>query len=289
MYWLKFRQYALVFVFLFCSTPAFSDSKCWDKKAPPGSKSRSFMLAMGANTGEVKMADADAEAFANVLGHWFKIPEDHICKRTAVNEEEFQSSLEELKKLSVPKDRVFIYFSGHGMQIRDASGKLTDRDCVDEAFITVDGLRVTDDFFVDTVNDMQAENIYIFLDVCFAGGMVRGDEKCSGMKSKIHPDSDDVDMEQELPRKCPLDKSFKNLKGILYAAAGELADAWEIKGKGGYFTRTFLNNFREYVKKHGGTDKDPAVLLDTVFQMTRTKMLSVTHENCRQIPKRMQN
>ncbi len=286
MYWLKFRQYALAFILLLCSTQAFP--ACWDKRAPPGSESRSFMLAMGANTGKVKMADADAEAFADILGNQFKIPEEHICKLTAVNEEQFKSSLEDLKDLTMPKDRVFIYFSGHGIQIKDASGKYTDRDCMDEAFVTVDGpdTPVTDDFFVDTVNEMQAEKIYIFLDVCFAGGMVRGEEnKCSGMRSKIHPDSDKVDIEQELPRACPLNESLKNLKGILYAATGELADAWEIKGEGGYFTRTFIKNF----KKYGGTGKVPAAaLLDAVFQMTRVEMRSAERENCRQIPKRIQ-
>jgi hypothetical protein len=154
-----------------------------------------FILAMAANgnpdmakTDQLELANQDAENFARVLREHLA-PAVVVCLLPNVRSAKFQSALKRLAELVRAEDKVFIYFSGHGMtEANDdckKDGDLTyckETDCVDEGLVTFfqeDGevKRVRDKDFVELVNEIRTDRpITIFLDTCFAGGMVRGEK-----------------------------------------------------------------------------------------------------------------
>ncbi len=251
---------------------------CWTggKSARPAY----FILAMGANTGKVKLAENDARAFAKAMQKRFKVPASHVCTLTRVTRWQLIDALKKLRKKVRKQDRVIIYFSGHGTFLPD--NNQDEDDCVDEAFVPVyrkdlETESVRDDQFVRLANKIGTKHITTFLDTCFAGGLRKGGRKaCPRAKNKFLVKGK---AGKALRRKnCRVRNRLRSLKGTLYAASRENQGAWEVRDMGGgRFTRTFL----KIMKKH------PKAGLDRVFNLTTERITVATKGTvCYQRPQR---
>ncbi|MCK5877876.1 MAG: caspase family protein [Candidatus Marithrix sp.] len=258
----------LLFTLIFFSANTIA---CWEKLFIPETPII-FLLAMGAETGELTKANSDAQSFANAVQKYFKINDDNVCVIPNVKKLGIKKALKTLQKLARSRDKVFIYFSGHGTTLPDYHKE--EDDCLDEAFITNSGT-LRDDKFVKLVNDIKTKNIVTFLDSCFASGMLRGEKECStGAKSKFKLSF----KAKKLPnRTCPkseLTGKSKRLNGILYAATRNGQLAWEYP-QGGIFTRVFI----EKLETHN--------TFDEAFIKTKQQVLKTTKAtSCEQEPKK---
>ncbi len=266
-----------------------SERICWSgvQVAEPG-QDMIFILAMGANTEGVSMANQDAEAFSNALRSHFEVPAANVCVLTDVRNWEFRDTLTKLAELVRPQDTVFIYFSGHGTYVQD---KTEDEiDCMDEAFVTFypQGRQepdlVRDDTFIRLTNKLNTDKLFAFLDTCYASSFRRNLQRaeCPDKgKTKILRKGNAG--KRPRGRKCRQHKSLRTFKGTLYSAASAHQAAWEIKQKGGRFTRIFLNN----LVKYRNTSRDRYDALDAVFQDTKNTLSSRTRNTvCEQTPER---
>jgi len=243
------KKYLLVLVFLSNNISA-SPLNCWKNhiKTPT-----SFVLAMGANTKGLKMSNFDAQSFAKGIQKRFHIPSSNICVLKNVKRWEFEYVLQRLAKLVHQQDQVFIYFSGHGTKLVDHSGD--ERDCYDEAFVTVNnsgkGIEfLSDDAFVYLVNKIKTNKIITVIDTCFASGLLRG--ACQNAKSKFWNSKPKY-------KTCRVRNQFQpTLNGILYSAAKEDQAAWELRD-GGLFTSIFM----KYMKKY------PYFSLRNIYKLTK--------------------
>jgi hypothetical protein len=245
------KKYLLLLVFLSNNISA-SPLNCW-KTINRTKTPTSFVLAMGANTKGLKMSNFDAQSFAKGIQKRFRIPSSNICVLKNVKRWEFKYILQRLAKLAHQQDQVFIYFSGHGAKLVDYSGD--ERDCYDEAFVTVHysgkGVEfLSDDAFVYLVNKLKTNKIITVIDTCFASGLLRG--VCQHTKSKF------LKSTKQKHKVCRVKRKLKPLKGILYAAAKEDQVAWELPD-GGLFTSTFL----KYMKKY------PYFSLRNIYKLTK--------------------
>ena len=278
---MKHSLYLLACLLISQSTHTLAS--CWEKplisKAPTA-----FILAMGANVGELKKANTDAQAFADAIQKRFNIPSPNKCVLKNVTRGDFKSALKRLQKLVRKPDQVFIYFSGHGTQVPDNNN---DEGCYDEAFVIFSDIgskpyRIRDDFLVAQVNKIGSNRITTIIDTCFSGGMLRGSHNCLDMKSKLwFADDDESDI---LPKNdCPSTdiKLLKGtvytasevLKGTVYTASKEYQLAWEFD-KGGVFTTFFIENMR----------KNSKTKLKKIFDMTAKQVSRKTGQrDCEQL------
>ncbi len=257
-----------------------------------------FILATAANgnpdmakTDQLELANQDAENFVKVMREHLA-PTVVICLLPNVSFDKFQSALKQLAKLVRAEDKVFIYFSGHGMT--EANGDCEkggnpayckETDCVDEGLVTFfkDGevKRIRDKDFVELVNGIKTDKpITLFLDTCFAGGMVRGEKNTDTWFQDAKPKNfvKDGDMAHLPSRQCPLGRNFTQLeKSILYAASQEGQLAWEYKGQGGIFTHFFLQKLVELKTPTMKSLDDQ--FLDEVFEATANEVSTLTSKN----------
>lgn len=236
--------------------------------------STTFILAMGANIGELKKANSDAEAFADAIEKRFKIPSSNSCVLPDVTRSEFENALEYLK-LVREQDQVFIYFSGHGAKRLDNSNDENNGQtgCYDEALVIFDNSFnrgadfMTDDDFVKRINEIGTNHITTVIDSCFSGGMLRGTPNCSDMKSKLWFGDDEPDVLSNMD--CP-SSDMKELEGTVYMASKEDQLAWEFD-KGGVFTTFFIENMQ----------KKPNAELNKIFDITAKHVSKITGQrNC---------
>ncbi len=261
----RFCFMALTAIALLCQA-SNAAATCWTggKSAGPAH----FILAMGANTGKVKLAHKDARAFAKAMQKRFKVPASHICTLTSVTRWQMRDALEKLQKIVRKQDQVIIYFSGHGTFLPDNNAD--EPDCVDEAFVTaykkdpaVESVR--DDQFVRLVNKIGTQKITTFVDTCFASGLRKGGKKsCPKVKNKFLVKGRAGTALRG--KNCSVKRRLAQLKGVLFAASKEEQIAWEVKNKGGRFTYTFLN----MMKKH------PDASLKKIFKLTKKKISTAT-------------
>jgi hypothetical protein len=257
-----------------------------------------FILATAANgnpdmakTDQLELANQDAENFAKVMRKYFTPAV--VCLLPNVRYDGFKTALRRLAELVRAEDKVFIYFSGHGMTEANDYCKeggdhtyCKETDCVDEGLVTFsqragEVKRVRDKEFVDLVNGIKTDRpVTILLDTCFAGGMVRGEKNAeTGFQDAKPKNFVKEGGQAHLPsRKCPMGVNFKSLeKSILYAASQEGQLAWEYKGQGGIFTHIFLQKLEE-LKTQAKVPLDEK-FLDEVFQITKAEVASITKKN----------
>jgi hypothetical protein len=272
---MKYFFYLLICFVIFQSTQTFAS--CWEKPVISQTQT-TFILAMGANIGEIQKANSDALALAGALQKRFRVPDSNTCVLENVTRGDFKRALEHLQKLVRKQDRVFIYFSGHGTKTlddnNDENNNLTD--CYDEAFVIFDNKIsrkpdfITDDHFVKQVNKINTNHIITVIDSCFSGGMLRGTQNCLDMKSKLWFMDDKSDA---LPGKdCP-STNIKRLQGTAYMASKEYQLAWEFD-KGGVFTTFFIENMQN----------NPNAELNKIFDRTAKQVSRKTNQgDCEQL------
>ncbi|MCP4697949.1 MAG: SUMF1/EgtB/PvdO family nonheme iron enzyme [Gammaproteobacteria bacterium] len=292
---------------------------CWQGVSVRYSKARTFILAMGANTDGVRMANKDARAFAKGISSRFKVPSAHTCVLTDIWRSQFRDSLKRLKTLTKSNDRAFIYFSGHGTYLEEGRYNRDEADCLDEALVTKykkdpSTESVRDDLLVKWINALPVtpQNRVVFLDTGFASSM-RGGSKDTGSASSMRGGSKDTGSVSSMRggrKACPgvtekwlkypgmpLDKkafrhgkacpernkNLHHIKAAFYAASKEGQSAWEVSGKGGRFTYTFLEKLKRYKKGKRLTLAD----FNAVFNKASATIRAATKKTrCEQHPAR---
>jgi len=254
-------------------------AECWPELNAANPKKETFILAMGANTGDLMMANHDAKSFAKAIQERFKVPDSHVCVLSNVSFWSLKKALKKLSKLVLEPDRVLIYYSGHGKTAKDRNRD--EIDCLDEGFVTYyrpgqNPQHLVDDDFVKLVNKIKTQHITTFIDTCFASGIQRGEKGCpNGTKSKfLVPKGDDDTLES---KNCRPPQLLNKLKGTLYAASEESKNAWEYPGKGGIFTYIFVQTMKNNLNAE----------LDKIFKLTAKKVKQQTKNTpCQQHPQK---
>jgi predicted transposase YdaD len=266
------------------SSKPHTQRSCWKNVSTPiqGSKQQTFILAMGANTGELEMANHDAVQFKTAMQQRYLVPENHICLLTNVYRAEFEQALKDLKPRVKSDDRVIIFFSGHGSFVEDNDDdeKNNDEyDEYDEVFVTLDVKDledpsrknvVADDDFAQLVNALPTERIITFIDACHSGGLYKGktdDMLSNPMRSKLFfKGKIGTVISSFLSSLFSISSEktaggLEHIKGVVLAATQEDNTACE-NNEGGIFTTTFLT----YIQHK------PDALFEKLFKYTQTQI-----------------
>lgn len=260
---------------------------CW-RGASSSASQTTFILAVGANTGDLRLANQDAQQFAQTMQRRFKVPPMQVCVLSNGYRAEFELALLDLVQWVKPDDRVLIFFSGHGSHVPDDNGD--ERDGWDEVFVTADAQNeypkredvVVDDNLVRLINALPTEQVITFIDACHSGGMYKDKDVLlaqarikflmKGDLGTILPAANHQNVKVETAG------GLEHIKGVVFASAQENQEAREYPNKGGFFTTIFLQNLAMY----------PNASLVEVFQYTALEMRKRT-ENSKspQYPQKM--
>jgi len=249
-----------------CTTPSPppTNRECFSSASRPDQRSQNtvFMLAMGANTGNLTKTSSDLENFSQTMQQHFRMPDSQVCELPNVFKSEVVAALQSLNEHLAADDLVIIYFSGHGTFIKDNDGD--EKDGWDEILVTYDShckssvkdedcLR--DDYFVKLVNELRTVRVLTVMDSCFASGMLLGGPSRSNAllanaQSKFlqlgwwGTEEPRIEADERILIKNEVG-NLDALKGLLLAAADEKQTALET-ADGGLFTFTFVEQFRVY-------------------------------------------
>lgn len=200
---------------------------------------RVFLLAMGANTGQLTKANEDARIFHRAMGEVFG---GALRSRLVENvtREEFRTGMRWLAEQVRPADQALVFFSGHGSFVSDDDGD--EEDGFDEVFVTYDvelggpSSRhiVRDDDFARWLGAIETDNLLVFLDACYGGSLSRS---LARMRTKFYQGGE-LGPRATLPA-TPARHRVDPVKGLVYAASREYELAMET-AEGGLFVRTFL-------------------------------------------------
>lgn len=231
-----------------------------------------YLLAVGANTGDLRYADADARRFAAFMRSAFALPDDRVQLLTNANRHDFLEALKRLSSRARAGDTAVIYFSGHGTTVPDLDGD--EADGLDEAFVTTDvngqerpglGDVLVDDDFDAAVARLRGVRVLLFLDACFGRGLsrtLRADVLNAKLKYLPLMDSRAASTASTTSGTVldPGDDEEREL--VAFAAAEENQIALE-DVQGGLFTQTLLAQLQQ----RAGSD------LAQVFSATRAAVL----------------
>lgn len=150
-----------------------------------------FIVAMGADVGELSKTNDDAKRFAEQAAQLFRAPAQNVRFIRNATRRDFEAGMAWLAEKAGPNDTAIVFFSGHGGQLPDDDGD--EADGLDEAFITYDvqnnpnwGPRdvVRDDEFARMVNRIPTNRIVSVLDTCHSGGL-RKSFTLTGVRTKF--------------------------------------------------------------------------------------------------------
>lgn len=237
---------------------------------------RVFLLAMGANTGQLTRANEDARMFHAAMGEVFGgAMRSRLVEN--VTRDEFRDGMRWLAGQVRPRDRVLVFFSGHGSFVSDDDGD--EEDGLDEVFVTYDvelggpSSRhiVRDDEFARWVGAIDSDELLVFLDACYGAGLSRS---LANMRTKYFRGGElGVRPERPTAPDAPARHRLDPVKGLVYAASREYELAMET-AEGGLFVRTFLEELgtpgvrhlhdvfersRERVARRTGNRQNPAM------------------------------
>ncbi len=140
-----------------------------------------------------------------------------------------------------PGDRVLIYYSGHGSQVRDTSGD--EADGRDETLVPVDGKaggqnQITDDEISAVLRKLQGREVTLIIDSCHSGTISRGWQPKPGdatARTVFPPASRSTgEIDRNLIAAHRTEESFvKALPGhSVWSAAAANQYSWETGGEG---------------------------------------------------------
>lgn len=235
-------------------TPQF----CFMESSHKSSRSQptTFLLAAGAEVGDLKFANRDAQRFKTAMQKYFQIPDAQTCVLENVYLQDWEEALQELRRQLNPNDLAIIYFSGHGSNAKDNSGD--EADFNDEVLVTYDvetvlaqldqeercdELVMRDDRFVSLVNALPTKRVLTVLDTCLSGGMYMPAVELTGvapqLKFFIHG------CLGEQLRQFDRTSTIQHLKGVLLSATNDQTNAYELPEKGGIFTAVLLETLNQ--------------------------------------------
>ena len=247
----------------------------------PSNTAQTFLLAMSANTGGLTQTGKDLEKFSRAIQQYFQISSKNICKHKNILKADMIQQLKKLQQLVKSKDRVIIYFSGHGSHVIDDNAD--EKDGLDEVFITYDvhgflsdktpSIKdvLRDDKFIRLVNRIKTKNILTVIDACYAGGIYLKKDK-SELNQAHNKFLVKGIFGTSLPKKNRKIQNRNYLKGRLFSATNEKGKAWELPKKGGLFTHIFVQNLYKTPKAH----------LNNIFKRTATMVQQYTRRHSKQ-------
>jgi len=245
---------------------AHTTRSCWQSMPNNARQPKTFILATGANVGQLRFSDQDARQFAQAMQNRFKVPDQHVCLLEGVYRVEFEQALRDLKQGVKANDRVIIFFSGAGAYVRDDNGDEADQ--VDEVLVTLDVQDskhpdrqdvVTDDHLVRLINQLPTQRVMTFIDAGYEGSR-RSENQGLSARPKFFAKGEIGTF--SLPRdRMERANGLEQLKGQVFAAARESQNAYEMK-HGGVFTQSFLKVLARY----------PDASLTQVFEYTQAEI-----------------
>ena len=267
-----------------------SQRTCWQNVPSSfphrGGAPATFILAAGANTGELLMTNQDAQQFTAAMRNRYHVPNEQICLLTNVYRAEWETALTDLKRWLKPKDRVIMFFSGHGSYVKDEKNGDETTDGLDEVLVTLDVNDlvmprrqdvIIDDRLTQLVNTLPTQNILTFIDACYSSGMYMGVSNLA--REKFFAKGELAPFPRPLVvATAPTTGALTHLNGVLFAAAPEHQPAWEDRA-GGIFTTSFLQELRRY----------PRANLKQIFDYTAAQMRNSNRSQEPQYPEIMGN
>lgn len=219
----------------------------------PRSQPTTFLLAAGAEVGNLKFANRDAQRFKTAMQKYFQIPDAQTCVLENVYRQDWEEALQELRRRLNPNDLAIIYFSGHGSTAKDNSGD--EADFNDEVLVTYDvqtvlaqleqeercdELVMRDDRFVSLVNALPTKRVLTVIDTCLSGGMYMPAIELTGAPPQLKFFISGCFGNQLRP--FDRASSIQYLKGVLLSATDDQtnAAAYEFPNQGGIFTTVLL-------------------------------------------------
>ncbi|MCP5198160.1 MAG: caspase family protein [Gammaproteobacteria bacterium] len=237
--------------------------------AEAGGHSRVYLLAMGANVGELTKTNADARHFADTLQRLFSVPSAQVRVLENAYKRDFAAGMEWLRQSARSGDLVLIFFSGHGTTVADDDGD--EADGLDEAYVMYDAEQarypsahdvVRDDEFAVWVDRLPTDRVIVFIDACFSGGLSKaltnvrtkffvGGELGMPSKTGGWQQKAKALLHKDLPGgtdgRQGLTGTQTAIKGLLYAAAQENEYALEV-AEGGLFVTRLLERISQAQK-----------------------------------------
>lgn len=160
---------------------------------------RLFVLSVGAATGKLRYCDDDATKFSRLVSGSLRVPQENIRVVTgrSATKDGIGNAIGWLSSRTSPQDLVFIYFSGHGTQVRDAAPR-DESDGLDEAFVcyhskgglTLDDpdlprILLLDDEFGRYLKQVPARRKIVVVDSCHSGTIHKSFDR--NLVSKYEP------------------------------------------------------------------------------------------------------
>lgn len=219
-----------------------------------------YIVAYGANTGDLQYPDQDAEDFVKAVQKSFNIPASNIRLFKNAKQQDFEEGFKWVKEHANNKDSLlYWYYSGHGLTLPDQPGG-DENGGEDEALVPTDaivndklniGKLILDDYLKEQFDSLKTGAIITVMDSCFSGGMYKGlpsdmfnarskflnKGKYASQALQFH----NKGMKTKGPESI-LDGAEKHSNHrALIAASQELELSLEIPGEGGAFTTGLIN------------------------------------------------
>jgi hypothetical protein len=244
-------------------SPPQSRPPLQDPSPPPPQARRGaiFILAMGANVGQLTKSNQDAALFTRTVMELLDVPRDHVRFVANATHADFAAGIQWLRTEAQPQDIVFVYFSGHGGRFRST----TSDDGWDEFMVPYDFARsgasprnlVFSQEFASWVNAIPTNNVVAAIDTCFSAGVFRSIEAgVLGARNKSYtlPPEAESELVAARPAATRSASGPNRIKahGVLFAAAHRDQSALE-GSQGSFFTLALAQELRS---KPGATLAD---------------------------------
>lgn len=248
--------------------PALPPQEVTGSAAPPAQAvpaarpTKVFVLAMGANVGQLTKANQDASMFVDAIAGLFNAKPDDVHLVANATKADFRAGMQWLRGRAQPNDFIFIYFSGHGGRFRNPSSD----DGWDEYLVPYDFETSSDprnavlsQELAAWINDIPSKNVIATVDACHSAGVFRSLEANTlGARSKFYalpPEASAALTEAAASPPVTRSAGGRNrvkANGILLAAAHR--DQAALEGpRGSHFTLALV---QELMSKKGGTLAD---------------------------------
>ncbi|MCX7598972.1 MAG: DUF4384 domain-containing protein [Armatimonadetes bacterium] len=144
--------------------------------APQPGRANRWAVALGISRyrdRRLLFAAADAKLFADKAAELLNVPKEHIVLLTDAQAtcDAVRDAFARISKRADRRDRLYVFFSGHGVRLQDDDGD--EADSFDEALLLQDAPLRDDEFYL-LCNQTWCTERVLFLDCCYAGGAARG-------------------------------------------------------------------------------------------------------------------
>ena len=209
----------------------------------------------------------DVKAISGLLTDWLGFKPDDI--RLLTDEQATKAAiLSSIRSWLIegtrPGERVFLYFSGHGLQVKDVNGD--EQDGMDEAISTYDlkaGVDdwtnvILDDELEPLIAEMKGRAVTVVIDACHSGTISRSlsPQAVSGLKGARYLPRPFAAVKKPATRGLRIDlgvvdkpQALSEAGVTVWSAAAPYQVAWDdvrlpIEERHGVFTEAFVNGYR---------------------------------------------